>query len=242
MNEEVKPGLLSDEDKKVAALLASIPVRKVLTLIGIFSVGFIAVESFIIWKVISPDGIQRLTTNNGAIVIVGGAVWACIFTLVFVWPMKLLSIEGLRLTYKMQQSMEQTKDWAEKELKPMIADLKTILTQAKELKPFFEDSKKVMADIKEVVSAFKTRDFSKVEKTLEAIEKAIGNNGDLPQALKGLAEFKESFKEGVKEFRAVAKFFTEIQGKIDNPEFKSKVAHAAKTLDALAEYLDLRVS
>lgn len=242
MNDEVKPTLVTEEDKKVSALLSQIPVRKTLGLLFFFGTSFLVIESYFIWRVLSPDGINRLTTTNGSVVIIGGLLWACIFTLVFVWPMKLLSIEGLRLTYKMQQGMEDTKKWAETTLKPMIEQLQKLIKDAQELKPFIEDAKKVIADIREVVSAFKTRDFSKVEKTLEAIEKAIGNNGDLPQALKGLAELKENFKEGVQEFRAVAKFFTEMQSKIDNPDFKLKVVHAAKTLDALADYLDLKVS
>lgn len=242
MNEEVKANLVSEEDKKVAALLLQIPVRKTLGLLFFFGVSFLAIESYFIWKILTPDGINRLTTTNGSVVIIGGLLWACIFTLVFVWPMKILNIEGLRLTYKMQKGMEDAKNWAETTLKPMITQLQEIMTQAKELKPFIEDAKKVIADIKEVVSAFKVRDFGKVEKTLEAIEKAIGNNGDLPQALKGMAELKENFKAGVEEFKAVAKFFTEMQSKIDNPDFKAKVVHAAKTLDALAEYLDLKVS
>lgn len=242
MNEEVKASLVSEEDKKVAALLAKIPVMKALVALFTFGIVFLAIEGYFIWRVLSQEGLNRLVTTNGAVVIIGGLLWAATFTLVFVWPMKILNIEGLRLTYKMQKGMEDTKVWAETTLKPMLNQFQEILLQAKEMKPFFEDSKKVIADIKEVVSAFKQRDFSKVEKTLEAIEKAIGNNGDLPQALKGLVELKENFKAGVEEFKAVAKFFTEMQGKIDNPDFKAKVVHAAKTLDALADYLDLKVS
>lgn len=242
MDEEVKPQLVSEADKKVAALLSKIPVVKALIALFTFGVVFLSIEGYFIWRVLSQEGLNRLVTTNGAVVIIGGLLWAATFTLVFVWPMKILSIEGLRVTYQMHQGMEETKQWADTTLKPMIEQLQKIMKDAMELRPFFEDAKKVMSDVKEVVSAFKARDFSKVEKTLEAIEKAIGNNGDLPMALKGLSELKENFKEGVEEFRSVAKFFVEMQGKIDNPAFKEKVAHAAKTLDALAEYLDLKVS
>lgn len=242
MNEEVKPQLISEADKKVAALLSRIPVVKALIALFTFGVVFLAIEGYFIWRILSQEGLNRLVTTNGAVVIIGGLLWAATFTLVFVWPMKILSIEGLRVTYQMHQGMEEAKNWATQTLKPMIDQLQNLMKDAMELRPFFEDAKKVMSDVKEVVSAFKSRDFTKVEKTLEAIEKAIGNNGDLSQALQGVATLKDQFKAGVDEFRAVAKFFTEMQGKIDNPAFKAKVAHAAKTLDALAEYLDLKVS
>jgi len=231
----------TEEDRQVEAILSKVPVKKTLTILFVFALNFIVIETYFIWRVLSVEGIHRLTTMNGSVVIIGGLLWACIFTLVFVWPMKLLNIEGLRLTYKMQKGMQDAKEWADRELKPMILELKGLITDAKDLKPFIEDVKQVFADMKEIVSAFKERDFSKVEHALTEIEKAIGKNGDLQQALQGLASFKESFGDGVAQFREVAKFFDDMRKKIDNPDFKAKVAHAAKTLDALADYLDLRV-
>lgn len=214
-----------EADAQVQALLRTIPVRKVLTVLFIFAAIFISFEAFLIICVLPVEGLHRMTTLNGSIVIVGGLCWACIFTFVFVWPMKVLNIEGLRLTFSMRQDM---REWASTaiEAKKAMAELLELVS---EVKP-------VLSDVKALVELFRKRDFDKVEQALSQIVAALGEKGEVTAMRSDLAK-------AVSEFGEIVEFMRKMKGDVDRetPQIREKLTHFAKTLDALADYLDIRV-
>jgi hypothetical protein len=197
----------------VQEILNRIPVRRVLTILFTFAVMFLSTEAFMIVRLLNVEGLHRLTTLNGSVVIIGGLCWAAVFTLVFVWPMKIMNVEGLRLTYRMQQDM--------KEMGSLVTEAKETLAELKALLP---DVKNAVADSSELVTLFKTRDFDKVEKVLGQVVEAMGKNGEV-------AAIRQELQKEIKD-----------QAQKATPEVKVTLMHAVKTLDAVAEYLDLRVT
>jgi len=214
----VDPPPENEEDRLVRELLDRIPVRKTAKILAIFAAFFLVVEATLILGVLSVNGVHRLTTFNGALLMMGGAALAWVYTMVFMWPMKQMSVESLRITYRMQRGLNEAKQYAEQDVKPVLKDLKA-----------------VVVDAKEILGQFKQRDFGAVEKAIQEISTVVGQNGDFHKTVASLSS-------GLDTFRKVAKYLEEMRGQIDNPELKARLVHAAKTLDALAEYLDLKVA
>jgi ribosomal protein L30/L7E len=119
-----------------------------------------------------PDWLRFMWALMGGVILpIGALAWALVFTFLFLIPMKRMQVEALRLGRQTTTVLEEL----EKEIKPIINDVKTTAEKVGRMVDKFEkhDLEKVQGAINKVAAALDDGILEKAEGHLAAIRKRI---------------------------------------------------------------------
>jgi hypothetical protein len=208
------------EDEFVHAISKSIPALKIMLIFTAFCVGILIVDAlFIFWILDTDEHLQKLSVFHSAIFLAGGLLAWVLITVAIMLPMKVMTVESLRLGYRSTHTMANMRDWVQQDFKELVSEARAVLT-----------------DVREIVAVFKKRDFGRIESAITQIEGALGRNGDLSEAIRGLAGLQPQIKEA-------ANILSSTRDRIEKefPDGRQKVERFMKVMEGLAEYFEIKL-